>query len=105
MLVFRVFGDLFRRDDMSGFAKAAWIFLVIFAPFLGVFIYVISQGGSMAERNGRQGRPRQARYDYPVQNVAGGGGAADEIEKAKGLLDSGVITQAEFDALKASALA
>jgi hypothetical protein len=105
MIVFRVFGDLFRRDDMSGLAKASWMILVILAPFLGVFIYMISQGNSMAQRNGREVRARQSQFDARVQTAASSGGAAGEIEKAKSLLDSGAITQSEFETLKAAALA
>ena len=70
MIVFRVFGDLFRRDDMSGLAKASWMILVILAPFLGVFIYMISQGNSMAQRNGREVRARQSQFDARVQSAA-----------------------------------
>jgi Short C-terminal domain len=105
MIVFRVFGDLFRRDDMSGLAKASWMILVILAPFLGVFIYMISQGSSMAQRNGREVRAQQSQFDARVQSAASSGGVAGEIEKAKSLLDSGAITQSEFETLKAAALA
>ena len=106
MVLFRVLVDIFRRDDTGGFSKALWTIFVIVAPFLGVFIYLISQGNSMAERAGNDARAQQAQFDSYVQNVAGsGGGAAAEIEKAKSLLDSGAITQAEFEKLKAAALA
>jgi Short C-terminal domain/Phospholipase_D-nuclease N-terminal len=105
MIVFRVIGDIFRRDDMGGFAKAVWMIFVVIAPFLGVLIYMMSQGNSMAQRGAEGARAQQAQFDGYVQNVAGSGGAAGEIEKAKSLLDSGAITQAEFDKLKAAALA
>ena len=105
MILFRVFADIFRRDDMGGGAKALWSFFVIIAPFLGVLIYMISQGNSMAERAARDVRAQQAQFDSHIQSVAGSGGAAAEIEKAKSLLDSGAITQAEFEQLKAAALA
>jgi ABC-type multidrug transport system fused ATPase/permease subunit len=105
MLVFRIIADLFRRDDMGGFAKAMWMIFVIIAPFLGVLIYVISQGSSMAQRNMQDMQSRQAQFDAHVQSVAGSGGAAAEIEKAKSLLDSGAITQVEYERLKAAALA
>jgi predicted PurR-regulated permease PerM len=106
MILFRVIADIFRRDDMGGFAKAMWTIFVIIAPFLGVFIYLISQGDSMANRQVEGMRAQQAQFDSYVANVAGsGGGAAAEIEKAKSLLDSGAITQAEFEKLKAAALA
>jgi ABC-type Fe3+ transport system permease subunit len=103
-LLIVVFSDLFRRHDTSGFAKVLWIIFVIVLPFLGVFIYLITNNQGMAERNIAQMEAKQAQMDTYVRTTAGSGGAAAEIEKAKGLLDSGAITQAEFDALKAKAL-
>ena len=104
-LLITVFADLFRRHDTSGFAKVLWIIFVIVVPFLGVFIYLIVNNHGMSERAMTQAKAQQAQMDDYVRNVAGSGGAAAEIEKAKGLLDSGAITQSEFDALKAKALA
>jgi hypothetical protein len=104
-LLITVFSDLFRRHDIGGGAKTLWIIFVILLPFLGVFIYLISQHAGMAERTGKQIEAAQAQQAAYIQSVAGGGGAADEIDKAKKLLDSGAITQAEFDAIKAKALA
>ena len=103
-LLFTVFGDIFRRHDLSGMGKAGWCIFVILLPYLGVFIYLISQGQSMAKRNVDQARAQQEQFDDYVRQTAGGGAAA-EIEKAKGLLDSGAISQAEYDAIKAKALA
>src|SRR3954452_4435010 len=98
MLVFRIFVDIFRRHDLSGFAKTGWIILVCVLPFLGVFIYLIAHGGGMAQRDVSQAQQSQAQFDDYVKSVAAsGGGAAAEIERAKGLLDSGAITQVEFD--------
>ena len=105
MILFRVIADIFRRDDMGGGGKALWTIFVIIAPFLGVFIYMVSQGNSMAARAAQDVRAQQAQFDSHIQSVAGSGGAAAEIEKAKSLLDSGAITQAEFEKLKAAALA
>jgi Short C-terminal domain len=82
-----------------------WIIFVILLPFLGVFIYLIVNHDGMTERNIRKAQAQQAQFDQYVQGVAGSGGAAAEIERAKGLLDSGAITQAEFDAIKQKALA
>jgi predicted PurR-regulated permease PerM len=104
MILFQILADIFRRHDAGGFTKTLWVIFVIFAPFLGVLVYLIVNGGGMAERNMRQARAQQAQFDDYVQSVAGSGGAAAEIERAKGLLDSGAITQAEFDAIKAKAL-
>src|SRR6476620_10335286 len=106
MLLFRVFGDLFRRHDIGGGTKTLWIIFVILVPFLGVFVYIIANGGGMAQRTQQDIATQQAQMDDYVKSVAGsGGGAAAEIEKAKGLLDSGAISQSEFDAIKAKAIA
>jgi len=96
--------DLFRRHDVSGWAKAAWVIFVIVLPFIGVLAYLIFNHTGMAERSGKEAAASQARFDNYVRQTAGTGGAASEIEKAKQLLDSGVITQAEFDAIKAKAI-
>ena len=104
-LLFTVFADIFRRRDISGWGKAAWIVFAILLPFLGVFIYLITQSDEMAKRNIDQARAQQAQFDDYVRQTAGSGGAAAEIDKAKQLLDSGAITQAEFESLKQKALA
>ncbi len=104
-LLITVFSDLFRRHDLSGGMKALWTIFVIVLPFLGVFVYLITQGRHMAERNQAQYQAAQADFDARVKSAAGSGGPTAEIEKAKQLLDSGAITQAEFDTLKAKALA
>ena len=97
--------DVFRRHDTSGWVKAMWIILLIFLPFAGVLAYLIVNSKGMAERSAKHAQASQAQFNDYVQSVAAKGGAASEIEKAKGLLDSGAITQAEFDSLKAKALA
>jgi putative oligomerization/nucleic acid binding protein/phospholipase D-like protein len=102
-LLFAVFGDLFRRHDISGWGKAGWSIFVIFLPFLGCFVYLITQGHHIAERNVHEAQAAQAQLDSHIKSVAGG--SADQIAKAKELLDSGAITQAEYDQLKAKALA
>jgi Short C-terminal domain/Phospholipase_D-nuclease N-terminal len=102
-ILITVFADIFRRKDTSGFGKAAWIIFVILLPYLGVLVYLIANHDGMADRNIKQVEAQQARTDEYIRSVAGG--AAAEIEKAKGLLDSGAITQAEFDAIKQKALA
>jgi hypothetical protein len=104
-LLITIFSDLFRRHDIGGGKKTLWIIFVILTPFLGVFVYLISQSKGMAERNMKSLQAAQAQQADYIKSVAGGGGAADEIDKAKKLLDSGAITQAEFDAIKAKALA
>jgi len=104
-ILITVFADIFRRKDASGATKVLWIVFVIVLPFLGVFIYLISNNEGMAQRNIEKAQAQQQQMDAYVKSVAGSGGAAAEIEKAKGLLDSGAITQAEFDGLKSKALA
>lgn len=97
--------DVFRRNDISGWGKAAWVVLVVVLPWIGVLIYLIVNHAGMTERSAKESRAAQAQFDEYVRQTAGGGGAAGEIEKAKQLLDSGAITQQEFDAIKAKALA
>ena len=104
-LLFKVWGDIFRRSDLSGLGKTGWLIFTILVPFLGVFIYVISQNDGMTQREIERVRARQEQFDDHVRATARGGGTAAEIEKAKQLLDTGAITQAEFDALKQKALA
>jgi hypothetical protein len=97
-LLITVFADIFRRRDISGGAKVLWSIFVIIVPYLGVFIYLLTQHDEMAQRNMQQVR---AQEQY-IRDVAGG--SAAEIEKAKQLLDSGAITQAEYEQIKAKAL-
>ena len=104
MLLFHIVADVFRRHDASGAKKTAWLIFLIFVPFLGVFVYLIAEGDDMAKRNIRQAEAQRSEMDNYVREVAGSSGPAGEIEKAKGLLDSGAITQAEFEAIKAKAL-
>ncbi len=105
MILFRVLIDIFRRHDIGGGSKVLWIVLVILVPFLGVFIYIVTQSHHMAERDMKQAQASQAQFDDYVKTVAGSGGPAAEIEKANALLSSGAITQAEFDEIKRKALA
>ena len=102
-IVITVFADLFRRHDISGWGKAAWVVFVIVLPFLGVLIYLIAQHDGMRERSTKDAQAQQQAFDQYVRETAGG--SAAEIAQAKELLDSGAITQAEFDAIKAKALA
>ncbi len=99
-----VFGDLFRRHDISGWAKAAWVIFVVVIPWIGVLAYLIAYHTGMAERSQKDTQAAQAQFDDYVRQAAGTGGPASEIDTAKKLLDSGAISQAEFDAIKAKAL-
>jgi hypothetical protein len=97
--------DVFRRHDISGWGKAAWVVFVVIIPWIGVLVYLIVNHDGMAERRTKEAQASQAQFDDYVRTTAGSGGAAAEIQKAKQLLDSGAISQAEFDAIKAKALA
>jgi hypothetical protein len=105
-LLITVFIDVFRNHESSGFAKAAWCIFVIVLPFLGVFVYLIAEGKGMAERRQREVQAAQGDFDSYVKSVATQQvSPADQIASAKQLLDSGAISQAEYDTLKAKALA
>ena len=105
ILLFRVIIDIFSRHDIGGGSKVLWILFVIILPFLGVFVYLIAENDGMTQRSMAKAQAQQAQMDDYIRSTAGGGGAAAEIDKAKQLLDSGAITQAEFDAIKQKALA
>ena len=100
-----IISDLFSRHDIGGWGKALWMLFVIIVPFLGVFIYLIAEGKSMGERRMALVQESQKQFDAHVREVAASEGPADQIAKAKALLDAGTIDQAEFDRLKAQALA
>ena len=101
-IVITVLIDVFRRHDIGGFAKALWVIFVVILPWLGVLIYLIVEHDGMRERSGAQAQAQKEQFDQYVREAAGG--SADEIAKAKQLLDQGAITQDEFNALKAKAL-
>jgi hypothetical protein len=96
------FSDIFRRHDIGGGHKAAWVVFIIVIPFLGVLVYMIAQHDGMRERGEQQAKAQKEAFDSYVRDTAGG--AAGEIAKAKELLDAGTITQQEFDAIKAKAV-
>jgi Phospholipase_D-nuclease N-terminal/Short C-terminal domain len=95
--------DVFRRRDIGGGKKTLWLIFMLFIPFIGVFAYLIVNHDEMAQRNIEQAQAQKAQFDDYVRTVSGG--AAAEIDKAKQLLDSGAISQSEFEAIKAKALA
>jgi Short C-terminal domain/Phospholipase_D-nuclease N-terminal len=105
MILFQIIGDLFRDRDLSGWWKALWIIALIIFPFLTALIYLIARGRGMAERQAGAVQSAQAQTDSYIREVAGRGNPADQIATAKTLLDEGTISQAEFDRLKAAALA
>jgi Short C-terminal domain/Phospholipase_D-nuclease N-terminal len=104
-ILFTVFTDIFRRHDTSGFVKVLWIIFIIIIPYFGSFIYLIVEHKGMTERAIKAQENAQAQVDQYVKSVAGAGDPAEQIAKAKQLLDSGAITQAEFDQIKQKALA
>jgi type VI protein secretion system component VasK len=105
MVLFQIIGDLFRDKDLSGWWKALWVIFLIIFPFLAAIIYLIARGRGMAERQAGEMQKAQVATDQYIQNVAGRTNPAEQITSAKSLLDSGAITQEEFDTLKQKALA
>src|SRR5687767_749317 len=106
MVWFRCIFDMFGDHTLSGWGKAGWAILLIFVPWLGALIYLIARGRSMSERQAAALAQQQASQEKYIQQVAGTSTSpADQVASAKALLDSGAITQAEFDTLKAKALA
>ncbi|HEV2712507.1 MAG TPA: PLDc N-terminal domain-containing protein [Gaiellaceae bacterium] len=103
-LLISVHRDIFRRRDLSGGRKVLWSIFTIVFPYVGVFAYMFGNHDGMAERNAERAHAFRAELDDLRRRVTGSGGAAVEIEKAKGLLDSGAIDQREFDAIKHKAL-
>jgi hypothetical protein len=107
MCLFWIFGDIFRSSDLGGVAKTLWVIFVIFVPWLGILVYLIARGKGMHQRQLDQAvqmQKAQTEYIRSVANPAQST-AADQIASAKSLLDSGTITQTEFNQLKAKALA
>jgi hypothetical protein len=104
-LLITIFADLFRRHDVSGWAKAGWVVVLLVLPFIGVLIYLIAQSRGMAERRQKDVQQAQSQFDDYVRSVSSQGQPADQIARGKQLLDSGAITQQEFESLKQKALA
>ena len=103
MLLFRVYGDVFTRQDIGGWAKTGWVVLTLLLPFLGVFIYLISQGREMAERAARAAERQRAVSDAYIRSVAADA-EAEQSAKARSLLQSGAITTEEFERMTPTAL-
>jgi hypothetical protein len=105
MVLFSIIGDLFRDREASGFAKAAWVCALIVVPFLSSFVYLIVKGGDMARRSASSAAEVRERQDAYIKEVAGSATPGDQITQGQVLLSKGQITEAEFDTLKAKALA
>ena len=107
MLIFTIFGDIIRSDDMGGWAKALWSIFIIFVPFLGIFIYLIVRGGGMADRNVAAAKKQQVAMDDYIRTTAGDGGGsseADQLSKLAELHTSGKIDDAEYASAKAKVI-
>ena len=105
LLVFRIIADIFSSKRMGGGSKAFWLIFVVIVPFLGVFVYLIAHGGSMAQNELEAARDQQAAFDDYVRQTAGSGGSsADELAKLAKLKEQGVISEAEFATQKAKLL-
>jgi ABC-type multidrug transport system fused ATPase/permease subunit len=104
--LFRVFGDIFHSDDMSGFAKSMWSIFVVVLPFLGVLIYMIARGPKMAERAVREAQARDDAFNsYLQETMESSTGSADELAKLADLKAKGIISDAEFEHQKSKLLA
>ena len=104
VLLFRVFGDIFRSHDMGGFAKALWVIFVILMPFLGVLVYLIARGSKMAEHAQAAAQAQQAAAQQYIQQAAAPLSSADELKRLAGLRDKGVLSEEEFQTAKAKVL-
>ena len=105
MVLFSILGDLFRDHTLSGGWKAVWVIFLIFVPFLTALVYLIARGSGMQKRSVEQYAELRKQQDAYIRTAAGSSSPTDDIAKAKGLLDSGAISDAEFTALKTKALA
>lgn len=104
MVMFSILTDLFRDPDTSGWAKAVWVITLIFLPLLTSLVYLIARGRGMTERSMKSAEAMKRQQDAYIRQAAGKASPVDEIAKAQAMLDSGAITQAEYDTLKAKAL-
>jgi hypothetical protein len=107
MVMFRIIWDIFRNEDSSGVVKALWIVALIFVPFVTALVYLIANGRGMTERSVRAAAEHQHQQDTYIRQVAGTASSSsptEQITQARALLDSGAITQPEYEALKAKAL-
>ena len=104
MLLWHIFGDIFRSDDLGGGGKAAWTLFVVFLPFLGTFVYLIARGAGMGQRQLERAAEREKQFRSYVQQAAGSSSTAEELGRLAALKESGVLTEEEFAQLKAKLL-
>ncbi|MCE3553217.1 PLDc N-terminal domain-containing protein [Pseudonocardia sp. RS11V-5] len=107
-LLFVIFGDIFRRDDIGGWGKAGWTLVIIVLPILGSLVYLIVEGRRMGERRQADAAAVRKAYEHDVRRIAAAngdsGGPTAQISEAKRLLDQGAITPEEYESLKSKAL-
>ena len=103
--LFSIIGDIFRDRNLNGALKAVWLIFLVFLPFITALVYLIARGRGMAERTAEHAHSARAASDAYIREVAGKASPSDEIVTAKALLDSGAISQAEYESLKSRALA
>jgi hypothetical protein len=107
MLIFTIFGDIIRNDEMGGWTKAIWSIFIIFLPFIGIFIYLIVNGGKMGERQVKAAQTQEAAVQDYIRTTAGGGGGgseADQLAKLADLHAGGKLDDAEYSAAKAKVI-
>ena len=104
-ILIRIFADIFRSPDLSGWAKALWVLFVLFVPLVGVLVYLIARGGKMQQHARRDAQVQEQQFRSYVQDAAGSQSTADQLAKLADLRDRGVITAEEFDREKAKVLA
>jgi membrane protein implicated in regulation of membrane protease activity len=104
-ILIRIFADIFRSPDLSGWAKALWVLFVLFIPLVGVLVYLIARGGTMHERAAQQAQQQEEQFRSHVQDAAGSQSSADQLAKLADLRDHGVLSTAEFEQEKAKVLA
>ncbi len=103
--LFAIIADIFQDRNLNGWLKAVWLVFLVFLPFLTALVYLIARGKGMAERSAERANSAKAATDAYIRETAGKATPSDEIATAKALLDSGAISQAEYETLKAKALA
>lgn len=104
-ILISIISDLFRDHELSGIAKAVWVFFLVFLPFLGVFIYLIVRGNGMRDRTIKEQADAKQHFDSYVREQAQSASPAEELGKLAELKDKGAISGEEFDAAKAKLLA
>ena len=104
-ILIRIFADIFRSPDLSGWAKALWVLFVLVIPLVGVLVYLIARGGTMHERAAQQAQLQEEQFRSHVQDAAGSQSSADQLAKLADLRDHGVLSTVEFEQEKAKVLA